>query len=260
MSLFNVPEALDVGVVEAHFDSCAFRSPSSHTLYGGLKTRLELSTLLFGAALRTNIDVSDVHAAGRTLPHTDCERAVSPLERLIPGTGRVAPGMKGGGRVAQRFGQPKPLCRTTRERELIHHGSPTARGNHGEGHARSEKNCLMYSHKLDRSNPQGIVQSRFLSRRHLDRLLTASALAPTKNWIVAARAWHVAYLLARRGLSAEAAAARLGYADSKALRRHLDAVWDMSPSQVTGADVDVLLCGAVAFLETREPDPESSTE
>jgi AraC-like DNA-binding protein len=98
-----------------------------------------------------------------------------------------------------------------------------------------------------------------LSRRHLDRLLTAADLAPAKNWIVAARAWHVAYLLMRAELSVETAAERLGYADSKALRRHLDAVWHMSPTQLECADLELLLRDAVAFLGTRDPDPESGT-
>jgi AraC-like DNA-binding protein len=98
-----------------------------------------------------------------------------------------------------------------------------------------------------------------LSRRHLDRLLTAADLAPAKNWIVAARAWHSAYLLVQAGLSAEVAAERLGYADSKALRRHLAAVWNMSPSQLGCADLDVLLGDAVAFLGTREMEPEPSS-
>ncbi|HEX7979125.1 MAG TPA: AraC family transcriptional regulator, partial [Gemmatimonadaceae bacterium] len=96
-----------------------------------------------------------------------------------------------------------------------------------------------------------------LSRRHLDRLLTAANLAPAKNWIVGARAWHAAHLLVRAGLSAETAAAQLGYADSKALRRHLAAVWNLSPTQLTCADLDVLPRDVVAFLGTREPDPES---
>ena len=96
-----------------------------------------------------------------------------------------------------------------------------------------------------------------LSRRHLDRLLTASNLAPAKNWIVAARAWHSAYLLVQAGLSAETAAERLGYADSKALRRHLATVWNMSPSQLGCVELDVLLEAAVAFLGTREAEPES---
>jgi AraC-like DNA-binding protein len=98
-----------------------------------------------------------------------------------------------------------------------------------------------------------------LSRRHLDRLLTAADLAPAKNWIVAARAWNAAYLLVRDELSAETAAVRLGYADSKALRRHLGAIWNVSPTQLACADLETLLRDAVAFLATRELDPESDT-
>jgi len=102
-----------------------------------------------------------------------------------------------------------------------------------------------------------VATSAGLSRRHLDRLLTASDLAPAKNWIVGARAWHASYLIVRAGLSAEAVAAQLGYADSKALRRHLATVWNMSPSQLGCVELDVLLEAAVAFLGTREDEPES---
>ena len=91
-----------------------------------------------------------------------------------------------------------------------------------------------------------------LSRRHLDRVLTAADLAPAKNWVIGARAWHAAYLLVCGQLSAEATASRLGYADSKGLRRHLATVWSASPRQVSCAELDTLLCDIVAFLRTRE--------
>ena len=85
----------------------------------------------------------------------------------------------------------------------------------------------------------------------------AADLAPAKNWIVGARAWHAAHLLVHAGLSAESAAERLGYADTKALRRHVAAVWNVSPTQLGDADLEMLLRDAVAFLGTREPDPEA---
>jgi AraC-like DNA-binding protein len=87
-----------------------------------------------------------------------------------------------------------------------------------------------------------------LSRRHLDRMLVAEDLATTKHWVVAARAWHAARLLACPGCSVEATAERLGYRDSKALRRHLRAVWGITPSALAGADVGVLLAQLIAFL------------
>jgi AraC-like DNA-binding protein len=96
-----------------------------------------------------------------------------------------------------------------------------------------------------------------LSRRHLDRLLTASDLAPAKNWVVGARAWHAVYLLVCGNLSAEATASRLGYADSKALRRHLTSVWSASPTQISCADLESLLRDAVAYLRTSESDTEA---
>jgi AraC-like DNA-binding protein len=98
-----------------------------------------------------------------------------------------------------------------------------------------------------------------LSRRHLDRLLTAADLAPAKNWVVGARAWHAAYLLVCGRLSVEATASRLGYADAKALRRHLAAVWSSSPSQLACADVHTLLRDMVAFLTTCEPEGDATT-
>jgi AraC-like DNA-binding protein len=87
-----------------------------------------------------------------------------------------------------------------------------------------------------------------LSRRHLDRMLAAKDLAPTKRWVVAARAWHAARLLACPESSVESVAERLGYRDSKALRRHLRAVWGITPSALAGADAGALLAQLVAFL------------
>ena len=96
-----------------------------------------------------------------------------------------------------------------------------------------------------------------LSRRHLDRLLTAADLAPAKNWIVGARAWHAAFMIGCGNLSAEETASRLGYADSKGLRRHLAAVWSVSPTQLPCADLGTMLTGVVAFLKTREIDEDA---
>jgi AraC-like DNA-binding protein len=98
-----------------------------------------------------------------------------------------------------------------------------------------------------------------LSRRHLDRLLTAADLAPVKNWVVGARAWHAAYLLVCGRCSVAATASRLGYADSKALRRHLAAVWSVSPTTLScgDADVSLLLNEMVTFLRTRETEEET---
>jgi AraC-like DNA-binding protein len=97
-----------------------------------------------------------------------------------------------------------------------------------------------------------------LSRRHLDRLLTAADLAPVKNWVVGARAWHAAHLLVCGRYSVAATASRLGYADSKALRRHLSAVWSVSPTMLSCGDADttLLLGEMVTFLRTRESDAE----
>jgi AraC-like DNA-binding protein len=86
-----------------------------------------------------------------------------------------------------------------------------------------------------------------VSRRHADRSLAAAGLAPTKRWIVAARAWHAVRMLAP-GCSVESVAARLGYPDSKALRRHLRAVWGIAPSALASADLSALLAQLIAFL------------
>jgi AraC-like DNA-binding protein len=93
-----------------------------------------------------------------------------------------------------------------------------------------------------------------LSRRHLDRVLTTANLAPAKNWIVGARAWHAVHLLASGRCSVESVACRLGYADRKALRRHLDSVWKASPTQLARADSERLLRELVDFLRTRDPE------
>ena len=97
-----------------------------------------------------------------------------------------------------------------------------------------------------------------LSRRHLDRLLTAADLAPVKNWVIGGRAWHAVHLLARGRCSVAATSSRLGYADSKALRRHLTAVWSVSPTALScgDADLDLLLGELVSFLRTRDTDEE----
>jgi AraC-like DNA-binding protein len=99
-----------------------------------------------------------------------------------------------------------------------------------------------------------------LSRRHLDRVLTAANLAPAKNWIVGARAWHAVHLLASSRCSVESAAARLGYADRKALRRHLDCVWPSSPTLLARADSQALLRELVCFLRTREPEADLAAD
>ena len=91
-----------------------------------------------------------------------------------------------------------------------------------------------------------------LSRRHLDRVLTSADLAPAKNWVVGARAWHAVHLLASG--SVESAAARLGYADRRALRRHFDSIWQASPVQLARADSELLLRELVRFLRTREAE------
>jgi AraC-like DNA-binding protein len=87
-----------------------------------------------------------------------------------------------------------------------------------------------------------------VSRRHADRSLAAAGLAPAKRWIVAARAWHAARLLSCPGCSVESVAARLGYRDSKALRRHLRAVWGIAPSALASADLSALLAQLITFL------------
>jgi AraC-like DNA-binding protein len=87
-----------------------------------------------------------------------------------------------------------------------------------------------------------------VSRRHADRSLAAAGLAPTKRWVIGARAWHAARLLACPGCSVEAVAERLGYRDSKTLRRHLRAVWGITPSALIGADLGALLAQLVSFL------------
>jgi transcriptional regulator GlxA family with amidase domain len=87
-----------------------------------------------------------------------------------------------------------------------------------------------------------------LSRRHLDRVLSLARLASAKHWVVAARAWQAARLLVRRGRSVEATARQLGYPDGKALRRHLRAVWELTPMALVGADLEALLEVVVAFL------------
>jgi len=101
-----------------------------------------------------------------------------------------------------------------------------------------------------------VARQAGLSRRHLDRVLTAADLAPAKNWIVGARAWHAVHLLASGRCSVESVAARLGYADRKALRRHLDAVWESPPTRLARADSTVLLRDLVRFLRTREPEAD----
>jgi transcriptional regulator GlxA family with amidase domain len=98
-----------------------------------------------------------------------------------------------------------------------------------------------------------------LSRRHLDRVLTAATLAPAKNWVVGARAWHAAFLIVCGNCSAESTASRLGYADSKALRRHLGVVWSVSPTQLQCSDLETLLHEVVAFLRTSVPSDEGDT-
>lgn len=95
-----------------------------------------------------------------------------------------------------------------------------------------------------------------VSRRHLDRVLRLADLAPAKNWVVGARAWHAVFFLVYGQCSVEETAERLGYADRKALRRHLTTVWNASPTKLASTEVDVLLHDVVALLQTREPITE----
>lgn len=65
-----------------------------------------------------------------------------------------------------------------------------------------------------------VARQAGMSRRHLDRVLEHHGCAPAKRWVVAARVWHAVQLQRRGHLSFTEVAARLGYADAKALRRH----------------------------------------
>ena len=62
------------------------------------------------------------------------------------------------------------------------------------------------------------------SRRHVDRVLHDHRLAPAKQWVIAARVWHAQHLQHKRRMTGVDAAAHLGYADAKALRRHRESV------------------------------------
>lgn len=59
-----------------------------------------------------------------------------------------------------------------------------------------------------------------LSRRHVDRILQQSGLAPAKRWVIVVRAWH-ALALRSRNASLATVARRLGYPDGRTVRRHL---------------------------------------
>lgn len=69
-----------------------------------------------------------------------------------------------------------------------------------------------------------IARHAGFSRRHVDRVLHEHGLAPAKQWVIAARVWHALQLQRGRRMTSADAAARLGYADPKALRRHRDSV------------------------------------
>lgn len=69
-----------------------------------------------------------------------------------------------------------------------------------------------------------VARQAGFSRRHVDRVLHDHRLAPAKQWVIAARVWHAQHLQEKRRMTTVDAAARLGYADPKALRRHRDSV------------------------------------
>ena len=99
-----------------------------------------------------------------------------------------------------------------------------------------------------------VARAAGLSRRPLDRLLARASLAPARNWVVGARVWHALFLIVRERCIVEAAASRLGYADSKGLRRHLDAVWGATPRTLATTSDDQLLCEVIAYLKTRNSE------
>ena len=70
------------------------------------------------------------------------------------------------------------------------------------------------------------------SRRHVDRVLHDHRLAPAKQWVIASRVWHAQHLQQKRRMTTVDTAARLGYADPKALRRHRESVLGQEVSAI----------------------------
>lgn len=99
------------------------------------------------------------------------------------------------------------------------------------------------------------------SRRHVDRVLHDQGLAPAKQWVIAARVWHALHLQRGRRMTIADAAARLGYADPKALRRHRDTVLGPGGGPVNGvpAGRDAILARLQCYLTSHEqPDREDA--
>lgn len=69
-----------------------------------------------------------------------------------------------------------------------------------------------------------LARAAQLSRRHLDRVLANCGFAPGKAIVVGARVWRAHHEIVGEGRSVPDAAQALGYADAKALLRHIRAV------------------------------------
>lgn len=69
-----------------------------------------------------------------------------------------------------------------------------------------------------------LARAALMSRRHLDRILAHCGFAPGKAVVVGSRVWLAHCRIATEGRSVPEAARSLGYADMKALLRHVRAV------------------------------------
>lgn len=103
-------------------------------------------------------------------------------------------------------------------------------------------------------NPAGyfdagdLSRSAGYSRRHADRRFAASGLAPVKHLVIAARAYLCIRRLAVTALSINDCAAAMGYESDRALRRHTQAIWGITPKECTGIPRSVLLEGVRRFV------------
>lgn len=101
-----------------------------------------------------------------------------------------------------------------------------------------------------------------MSRRHADRLLVQSGLVSAKAVVIAARTWAAYYMLTNERRTTTETAARLAYADKKALLRHLRAVLGasaaaspslLSPQQCCQRVVTYLSASDKASAPARQP-------
>lgn len=94
-----------------------------------------------------------------------------------------------------------------------------------------------------------LARAAQMSRRHLDRILARCGFAPGKAMVVGARVWRAHHGIVTEGRSVPNAAQALGYADSKALLRHIRVVTGEGAAGFRGLEATQCMERVIGHLE-----------